>query len=242
MSIDRHAGNPSAPTVRDADSMYRTIRRYGIIPFFENPIRGWSVEEMTPPEFWFSEEGAQLGPWDWKIDVLQRGDIAYGKYLCGGKAAFATVEWYRELKNWRRAQEKYRPVGEQVAVMEYLIRNGSVSIREIRHLLGVKKSAADALITRLQMQCRVLTGDIQRVYRGADLHYNGWQVSSFCRPEDLFSGGDAPAAFGGIVPVSLLEEDPLATDHTPEESLSLLTDHIASLTGASPALIQKLLR
>ena len=240
MPIYRIQEEALPPVVRDPESMLDLIRQYRIVPFFSNPIPGYSIEEHTPLDCWFTEDN--LGPWDWKIDVLQRGDIAYGKYLCGGKAAFATVEWYRELRNWRRTQEKYQPVGEQVAVMEYLHEHGSVSIREIRHLLGVKKSAADALITRLQMQCRVLTGDIQRVYRGADLHYNGWQVSSFCRPEDLFSGGDAPAAFGGIVPASLLEEDPLATDHSPEESLALLTDHIGSLTGASPALIRKLLR
>ena len=70
--------------------------------------------------------------------------------------------------------------------MEYLAEHGSIGIKEIRGLLGVKKSAADALITRLQLQCRVVTGDIIRVYRGPDLHYNGWQVSSFCTPESLF--------------------------------------------------------
>ena len=245
MGINRHAGNPLPPSVRDADSMYRAVRRLGIIPFFENPVRGYSIEELTPPEFWFSEEGAQLGPWDWKIDVLQQGDIAYGKFLAGGKAAFATVEWYRELRNWRQAQEKYRLAGEQSVVMDYLREHGTIGIKEVRGLLGVKKSAADALMTRLQMQCRVVTGDIRRVYRGPDLHYNGWQVSSFCRPEDLFGGapGTSVAAFGGIVPAGLLDEDhPLASTRTPEESLALLTGHIASLTGAEPAAIAKLLK
>ena len=71
--------------------------------------RGWSIEEMTAPGCWFTdeEEGGTLGPWDWKIEAVREGDIAYGKYL-GGKAAFATVEWYRELMNWRRSIPKYR--------------------------------------------------------------------------------------------------------------------------------------
>lgn len=255
MSIVRHAGNPRPPEVRDADSMYRAVRRLGIVPFFENPVPGYSIEELTPPEFWFDgDDGAVLGPWDWKIDVLRHGDIAYGKFLGGGKAAFATVEWYRELRNYRQGQERYRVVGDQAAVMAYLREHGTVSIREIRQLLGIRKSAADALLTRLMMQCRVVTGDIQRVYRGADLHYNGWQVSSFCRPEELFGlegegdGAGAPGsgagtpAFGGIVPAGLLDDAPLQTLRSPEESFARLRDHIVALTGAAPAAVERLLR
>ena len=51
----------------------------------DNAIPGYSVEEHTLPEFWFTEE--QLGPWDWKIDCVQSGEIAYGKFLWGRKAA-----------------------------------------------------------------------------------------------------------------------------------------------------------
>ena len=234
--------------VRDAESMYRAVRRYGIIPFFENPVPGYSIEELTPPEFWF--EGDELGPWDWKIDVLRRGDIVYGKFLCGGKAAFATPQWYRELRCYRQAQARYAIENDaQQAVMDRLSEKGSITIREVRELLGVKKAAADALMTRLQMQCRVVTGDIQRVYRGPDLHYNGWQVSSFCRPEDLFGGelpgADTPASspavpFGGIVPAALLEDSAaMVSSHTPDEALSALTGHIAALTGSTPNTIAK---
>lgn len=189
MSIVRHAGNPSAPGVIDADSMVRTVREAGIIPFFENLVRGYSIEEHTPPQFWFDgDDGASLGPWDWKIECVRSGDIAYGKYLLGGKAAFATVPWYAELRNYRHSLPKYQPNESQQRILGYIDEHGSITIREVRALLGVKKSAADAEITRLQMQCRVVTGEIIRVYRGADLHYSGWQVASFCRPEALFGG------------------------------------------------------
>ena len=91
------------------ERMIGVIREYGIIPFFRCDVNGWSIEEMTAPGCWFTDEedGGTLGPWDWKIEAVREGDIAYGKYL-GGKAAFATVEWYRELMNWRRSIPKYR--------------------------------------------------------------------------------------------------------------------------------------
>ena len=188
--------------------MERAIREVGIIPFFKSDIPGYSIKELTLPEFWFDGEEDTLGPWDWKIDCLESGDIAYGKYLCGNKAAFATMPFYRELMNLRRATTQPDKDGQKI--MDYLAQRGSITIKEVRALLGVKKSAADAAIARLQHQCRVVTGVIERVYRGPEQTYNGWQVSYFCTPESLF-------------------EDPLQTNHTPEESQEFIINHIAGL-------------
>jgi len=226
MSFERkkEAGIPA--TVFSAETMLDAIEALGIVPFFENPILGYSIEEMTPRENWFDgQEDLRLTPWDWKIPCVQSGDVAYGKFLWGGKAAFATVEWYAELMNWRRSQEKYQPLPDQQRVLDYLAEHDTISIKEIRALLGVKKSAADALMTRLQMQCRVITGDITRVYRGPDLHYNGWQVSSFCTPESLFCADALPGPggfpFGGT--------RTLEVDHSPDESLERLVEHVRKI-------------
>ena len=190
--------------------MERAIREAGILPFFTSDIPGYSVKELTLPEFWFDGEGDSLGPWDWKIDCLESVDIAYGKFLCGNKAAFATIPLYRELMNLRRATTQPDPNGQKI--MAYLAERGSITIKEVRVLLGVKKAAADAAIAKLQHQCRVVTGAIERVYRGPEQTYNGWQVSYFCTPESLFEDGIS-----------------LQTDHTPEESQEMLIDHIARL-------------
>lgn len=89
--------------------MSAAIRTVGIVPFVHNTIPGWSIEELTAPGCWFMDDDAEgvLGPWDWKIEVIAEGDIAYGKFI-RNKAAFATVEWYRHLMNWRRSQPRYR--------------------------------------------------------------------------------------------------------------------------------------
>ena len=205
--------------------MVHAVQEAGLIPFFENIIPGYSIEELTPREYWFDGEEDTLGPWDWKIACVQSGDIAYGKFLLGGKAAFATFEVYRELVNWRRSRKEYQPSPDQQRVLDYLSEHGSVEMKDVRHLLGLKKSAADALMTRLQMQTRVITGDIARVYRGEDLHYNGWQVSTFCTPESLFEdSGSAPG-------------------HTPSESYEFLADIVRkNAPDASDAQIAKLLR
>ena len=231
--------------IANAGMMADTIRRLGIVPFFIISIPGYSIQELTRPGCWFDGDEDPLGPWDWKIDCIRDGDIAYGKFLCGGKASFATVLWYRELMNVRRARLRPDTNGERI--LACLEERGTITIREVRGLLGVKKSAADAAIARLQHQCRVVTGDISRVYRGQQMNYNGWQVASFCTPESLFQSGQTQAAFPGF-PVFEDEADlSLETSHTPEESLELLIGHIAEVTrslriAASHEDILKILR
>lgn len=226
MSFEKKAISNRPPHIASAEAMLNTILELGIVPFFQNALPGFSIEEMTLPENWFdTQENLSYTPWDWKIPCVQSGEIAYGKFLLGGKAAFATVEWYRELRNYRQSLPKYKPDAAQQQVLDYLAQNGSIGIKEVRGLLGIRKGQADALICRLMMQCRVVTGDIIRVFRGPDLHYNGWQTSSFCTPEALFEAdglaGPAGFPFGGSVT--------LKVSHSPQESYERLTSHLRSL-------------
>jgi len=171
-------------SVGSPEAMIAAIRACGIIPFFENAIPGYSIEEMTPGEHWF--DGDSLGPWDWKIDAVQTGEIAYGKFLCGGKAAFATMDCYRDLLNWRRSQPKFALKEGDRQAYEAICAAGSLTTRELRRICGLKKGQMDAVTARLEYQTRLVIGDIERVYKGEFLEYKGWQLASLCRPEDLF--------------------------------------------------------
>lgn len=224
MPINRTPGEIRTPAVLSAEGMLSLIKEFQLIPFFVNPIPGYSVEEHTPPDLWFTEDN--LGPWDWKIECVRSGDIAYGKFLFGGKAAFATVDVYREIMNWRRSLPKYKPTQDQQKVLDYLEEQGSITVPEVRKLMGVTKSAADALLARIQMQSRIITGDITRVYRGMDLKYSGWQRSSFCTPEALFEELDFP--FPGFQPRTL------RSSLTPDESLEFLKETVRKVCGDVP--------
>ena len=221
MSIAQHKGNPFGIKVIDSLSMMEAIKTCGIIPFFENPVTGFSIEEMTPPGSWFTDE--DLGPWDWKVDVVQSGEIVYGKFLCGGKAAFATPEWYAHLRNWRLSQEKYKPTTEGRKVLKLIEKEGSCVSRQVRELLNVKKSKSDSVLANLMNGTRLIIGDIQRVYKGPNLEYKGWQTASYCTPESLFerpAEDFGPWHIGGST---------LKCDCSPEESYSILRNHIMGL-------------
>ena len=234
MSFEHHAGNLRPPRIVSAETMYKAIMDVGIVPFMSNAIPGYSIEEMTAPEYWFDGDAGVLGPWDWKIDMVQSGDIVYGKFL-GGKAAYATVPWYRELRAWRLSRLEPDDAGKQI--LDFIDQNGAITIKEVRALLGVKKGAADAAITRLQMQCRVVTGDLIRVYRGEDLHYSGWQVASFTTPEALYGAPDLPFASVIARPTTVIssevEKSPLYTEGSPSDSLERLLAHMAEVSGCS---------
>jgi hypothetical protein len=177
---------------------------------------------MTPQEYWFDDD--TMGPWDWKIFAVQQGDVAYGKFLLGGKAAFATAECYRDLLNWRRSLPKCALRESDRQAYEAICRAGSLTSRELRRICGLKKAQMDAITTRLQYQTHLVIGDFERVYKGEFLEYQGWQLASLCRPEDLF------------------EYDLDSPFRSPQESLDRLAARIhAAFPAATDADIRKLL-
>ena len=249
--------NPVRP-IHSPEAMIAEIRRYGVLPFFKCGVPGWSVEELTAPGCWiFEDDEAVLGPWDWKIDAVREGDIAYGKFL-GGKAAFATVEWYRELMNWRRSQPRwrmavggrYRATTAHDKLMKRLapvalaaIREaGALEARELRLICSaheqapVKKNVMDSIVQFLQMGTWTVIGDFERVYRGPDLTYSGWQRASNTTPDELFAAPVLPIAKAS------LQSDPLATNLTPEASREKIIDYVREcFPGADPKVLEKLI-
>ena len=72
------------------------IDELGFLPFFRNPIEGFSLEEKTPQEFWFDHES--VGVWEWKGPIISRSESAYGKFY-RGKAVWISRDWYPDFVN-----------------------------------------------------------------------------------------------------------------------------------------------
>lgn len=227
--------------INSPESMIAAVRRIGILPFFRCGVEGWSVEDMTARGSWWDTEGV-LGPWDWKIECVRDG-IAYGKFL-GGKAAFATEEWYRRLMIWRRSLPKYQ-VGNLgglcPAVYGAIREAGALGTKEIRSICSasnpdekIKKSALEGSFQKLQMGTWCLIGDIQREFKGPNLEYSGWQRVSHTTPESFYSIGDdrRPSTVAEDVPfwAKAFEQDTMDMDDrpdlTPAEARSMIISHV----------------
>ncbi len=53
------------------DELESAANEYGLLPFFYCGMPGFSVEELTPPQYWFA--GDVDGPWEWRMEVSRRG-------------------------------------------------------------------------------------------------------------------------------------------------------------------------
>ena len=64
--------------VRNREDLVNAVNEMGFLPFFANSITGFSLEEHTAPEIWFTQEE---GPWEWKGPVIRKTGCAYGKFF-----------------------------------------------------------------------------------------------------------------------------------------------------------------
>lgn len=244
--------------INSAASMIKVIRTYGFIPLFKCGIKGWSIEEMTDPEYWFTSSD-QLGPWDWKIEAVREGDIAYGKFL-GGAAGFATTEYYRHLMNYRRSLPRYRVVlGEDfqstkqneilmkaLAQEAYRVitETGGVESKDIR--MALNKAVTPELLESVTPSCRAnLSPSVKKSISDTVISFlemGTWSVvADFIR---LYRGKNLE--YNGwqrsilTTPDELFEQS-VVVDCTPEESRQFLIEHVKSFYPDQEKKIEKII-
>lgn len=198
------------------------VEKCGFLPFFRNPIRGFSVEERTPPHLWFASDAD--GPWEWKGPVIRETGCAYGKFF-KGKAGFISREWYSDFANYRRDGYDFDArCDEGLAnyrdrtVYGVLEAHPRLLSKDWRRLSGMKDRAVfDAAVTRLQMLGYVVTSDF--VYAvGKDGKPYGWGLSEFSTCEQFFGKEMIRESYG----------------RSPEESKERMETHLRNLfTDAS---------
>ena len=70
------------------------------MPLFKNEIPGFSLEERTAPEYWWSGD-PKSDPWEWREIIARSGKVAYGKFF-DKKAGFISKQWFPYFANFRR--------------------------------------------------------------------------------------------------------------------------------------------
>ena len=224
MSIDL-----STIEIHDCPELMEAINLIGLLPLLDSGIPGFSADELVAPDcrYVVTDEGWDWPLWDWKGPMVTEGHYAYGKFF-GGKAGFATMEWWPDLCNYRRSKHP-EPDEESIegVILEVLRVNGSMITRDLRAACGFDgakmRSKFDGYVTRLQMACRVVTEDF--VYP-TDKHGNryGWGWALLNTPEHLFG------------------KDACRCDRTPEESCRRMMNHLRTLLPqASEKQLEKLI-
>ena len=66
--------------IHDVDEAVEYINRVGFLPLFKNEIPGFSLEERTVAEYWWSDDPVR-DPWRWRIAIAKKHDVLYGKFF-----------------------------------------------------------------------------------------------------------------------------------------------------------------
>lgn len=174
-------------------AMAGMVKKYGLLPMFENQIAGFSIEEHTPRSFWFAENTD--GPWEWKGPVIRQTRAAYGKFF-RNKAGYITPELYLDFANYRRDGYDFDAryddgLASHTDLLIYtaLLEHGSLLTGEWRQESGFagkeKKGAFESAVTRLQMQGYVVVTDFEYAKDKSGKTY-GWGVARYSTPEAQF--------------------------------------------------------
>ena len=193
------------------------VDRVGFLPLLDSGIRGYSADEVVDDDcryVVFPDGGWDWPLWKWKGTVITEGGCVYGKFFAG-KAGFISREWWPDFCNYRRSRSRQPEVGSiEETILFTLQEQGSLITRELRAACGFTgpkmRSRFDSYVTRLQMDCRIVTEDF--VYpRDRHNREYGWGWSLLTTPERLYG------------------RDSFRCDRTPEESLARMTEHLHHL-------------
>lgn len=217
--------------IYNAAGLMEYIRQMGFLPLLEGDVSGFSAESVVDDEcryVVFPDGGWDWPLWKWKGEIITEGGHVYGKFF-NGKAGFVSREWWPDFRNYRRSKSAPLEEGSiEETIVLTLQEQGSMITRELRAACGFTgpkmRSRFDNYVTRLQMDCRLVTEDF--VYpTDKHGHEYGWGWSLLTTPEQLYG------------------REACQCDRTPGESFRLLQAHFRQIVpNATEQQIAKLLR
>jgi hypothetical protein len=218
------------------DDLIKAIRDFGFVPFFVNPIEGFSIEEHIGPGCWYNDGDNGFWPaWEWKGPVIKKTRCAYGKFL-GNKAVYISPEWFPDFANYRRDGYDFDAryddglaSRDDKILFDLLDENAPILSKPLKAMGNYKKGGKkgfDTSVTRLQKQCYVIVSDFRYATDKFGNEY-GWGIAEYSTPEK-FMGEDFRKR---------------VYEKTPEESYERLVAHFRKiLPDADEKQIEKILR
>ncbi len=218
--------------LRSAEDLHALVQELGFLPFFVNDVKGFSIEEHTPVELWFTSEE---GPWEWKGQVLRMGNCVYGKFF-NGKAGFVSRKWFNDFANFRRDGYDFDARFDDglasfkdKELFELLDANAPILSKLLKKKGDYGKNGKkgfDTMITRLQKQCYGVISDFRYETDKFGQTY-GWGVAEYSTPEKFLGKQFTEKVY----------------QRTPEESYARIVKHLQKiLPEASKEEIEKILK
>ncbi len=186
------------------DEAIEYIDKAGFLPLFKNDVPGFSLEERTAPESWWSGD-IENDPWEWREIIARRG-VAYGKFF-DKKAGFISKEWVPYFANFRRDGYDFdalwddgRASAKQKKIMDLFmdeLAEKEYFSNELKALAGFGKEGTkgfEGTIAGLQMQMYLVVCDFRQRRNKKGEGY-GWPVAVYATPEHLFGYDHVTSAY-----------------------------------------------
>lgn len=179
--------------IGSTDELVALIDRVGFLPLFKNRAAGFSVEEFTSAEDWWTGD-EKSDPWEWRIAIAQSGAAAYGKFF-EGKAGFVSAAWFPRFANFRRDGYDFDSLADEgkarnrwKKLMQPFTQAERLRSYELKALAGFGKGGEanfEGTATDLQMRTYLIARDFRRRLNAKGMEY-GWPVTVYATPESLF--------------------------------------------------------
>ena len=179
--------------IRSAQELMQWIDQVGFLPLFKNEIAGFSAEEHTAAEGWWSGNPEQ-DPWEWRQVIARSGQVAYGKFF-HKKAGFISKAWFPHFANWRRDGYDFDSRCDeglasrrQKRLMDQFTTRDELYSFELKHLAGFGKEGEknfEGTVTDLQMSGYLLVRDFRQRVNQKGQPY-GWPISVYATPEAVW--------------------------------------------------------
>ncbi|MCR4741109.1 MAG: hypothetical protein K5886_12730 [Lachnospiraceae bacterium] len=189
--------------IRTHKELVNWINEIGFLPLFGNEVEGFSVEEHTAADYWWSGNRRE-DPWEWREIIAAGRQVAYGKFFAN-RAGFISLEWLPYFVNCRRNgydfDARYQDglaSRREKKIMDFFLsedEDGDTVFKDERILSTELKKAAGfgkgkeknfpGIITGLQMQTYLVITDFERRKNKRGEEY-GMAVSILLPPEALW--------------------------------------------------------
>lgn len=207
--------------IQSKSDLIELISEYGFLPFFENSIEGFSIEEHITPDCWWHSDTGEWSAWEWKGPVIRETGCAYGKFF-EKKACYISPEWFLDFANYRRdgydfdarfddGLASYR----DKRLYDLVADNAPIISKKFKELGNYKKGGEkgfDTVMNRLQAQCYITISDFVYMKNKKGEPY-GWGVAEYSTPEVFMGSGFKDRVYG----------------RTPEESYERILSHFCGL-------------
>lgn len=179
--------------LHNVEELENYINEIGFLPLFKNEIPGFSVEERTVVDYWWSGDVLR-DPWEWRAVIARRGNICYGKFF-NGKAGFISKKWLPYFANYRRDGYDFDALCDDEKasyrmekIMNCFDENTEKFSYELKSEAGFGKGGEknfEGTVTDLQMRTYLCVRDFRQKKNKKGEEY-GWAIAVYCMPEMIF--------------------------------------------------------